>query len=141
MVAEVVNGRYEILGPLGAGRQGRVFRVRDADGGIGVLKALATGATAAEERALLAEFGHLAGVEHRALPRVREVAVAQDGPLDAGTVFFTAELVPGRPLLDAVAATPEAERARLLWSVARDLADALAALHGAGLLHHDVTPA
>src|SRR5207248_133812 len=60
-----VNGRYEVVGAIGAGGQGAVLRASDA------------------------------------------------GP----------------------------ERARLVWSAARDLAGALATLHAVGVLHHDVTPA
>ncbi len=139
-VAEVLDDRYEVLERISGGAQGQVFRVLDRQAGRPqILKAVAH--ADGDPRAVLSEFAHLASVEHEALPRVREVAVIErGGALPAGTVFFTADLVDGVPLVEAVRAAGADELARLIWSVARDVAGALAVLHAAGLLHHDVTP-
>jgi transcriptional regulator with GAF, ATPase, and Fis domain len=133
----MINGRWEVIERIGGGAQGDVLAVRDrATGDELVLKTVRDGG-----RALIGEFAHLARLADPALPRVHDLAIAEDGPLAAGTVFFTAERVDGAPLLDAIAAARPDERPRLLWSIARDVAGALAVLHAAGLLHHDVTPA
>ncbi len=135
-----LNERYDVVDLVGSGAQGSVLRVRDrADGAVRVLKAVTGARDEASARAVIAEFAHLAGLDHPSLPRVHDLGVIASGPMAAGTVFFTAELVDGIPLLDAVARAG-ADRDRLLWAVARDLASALATLHGAGLLHHDLCP-
>src|SRR5262245_12545579 len=132
----VIDDRYRVVRALGSGGQGRVWLVRDAAGDQHALKAV-HGDTG--ERALIAELRHLARLSHPALVPVRDVGrVARTGPLPAGTLYVTAAFVDGAPLLAAAARAQD--RGRLLWSVAAGLAAALAVIHGAGLVHHDVAP-
>ncbi|HTJ42476.1 MAG TPA: serine/threonine-protein kinase, partial [Kofleriaceae bacterium] len=145
---EIVDGRYELREKRGSGAQGTVWAVDDLERGERcVLKVMAGSMTrgdGASERALVTEFAHLAQLSHPSLVRVRELASARTGPLAPGTIYFTADLIDGVPLADAAAPlrSPKsaAALARMIWSAASDLAGALAAVHAAGLLHHDVAP-
>ena len=137
-------GRYRLGAALGRGGQGDVWAVEDGHSPKAKLVLKAVRGAAGDAVAMLAhEFERLAALDHPALPRVRDLGVlASDlGPLPAGTVYFTADAIDGVPLLEAVAAAPRAERPRLLWSAAIDVASALAHVHAAGLCHCDVTPA
>jgi serine/threonine protein kinase len=137
---ELVDGRYRLIERRGGGAQGAVWVVDDLRGdGRCVLKAVAP-LDAAAERALLTEFRHLAQLAHPSLVRVRDLASARTGPLAAGTIYFTADLVDGAPLADAAARARGPALARLLWCAAADLAGALTVVHAAGLIHHDVAP-
>ncbi|MBK7072647.1 MAG: sigma 54-interacting transcriptional regulator [Myxococcales bacterium] len=126
--------RYELLADLGEGAQGRVVRVRDRErGAVVALKAVPPGARAT----LVREFARLASLDHPSLPRAYDLGTlaADLGPLAAGTPYYTAEEIAGRSLaasapLDAIG----------VWVVAIDVAAALVALHGAGLVHCDVSP-
>ena len=144
--AHALGPRYRLVQSLGSGGQGEVWRVEDLHqrGARRVLKAVpGAGAAAGAGLTLAHEFERLAGLDHPALPRVRDLGVldADLGPLPAGTPYFTADEVDGVALLDAIAAAPVAEHPRLFWTVAIDVASALAHVHAAGLCHCDVTPA
>jgi serine/threonine-protein kinase PknK len=135
-----VDGRYEVVARLGRGAQGAVLRVLDRGRGDHcVLKAVeAIGEDG--EAALVAEFRYLTRLAHPALVPVRDLGrVERDGALPRGTVYVTADEVAGAPAL-TVAALEPGERARAIWAVAADVAAALAIIHGAGLVHHDVAP-
>ncbi|MBL8623757.1 MAG: protein kinase, partial [Myxococcales bacterium] len=126
--------RYELLADLGEGAQGRVVRVRDRErDAVVALKAVPTSARAT----LVREFARLASIDHPSVPRAYDLGTlaADLGPIAAGTPYYTAEEIVGRPLaasapLDAVG----------VWAVAIDVAAALVALHAAGLVHCDVSP-
>jgi serine/threonine-protein kinase PknK len=135
-----VDGRYEVVGRLGRGAQGAVLQVIDRGRGDRcVLKAVeAIGEE--DEAALVAEFRYLTRLTHPALVPVRDLGrVEHDGALPRGTVYVTADEVDGAPAL-SVATLEPGERARAIWTIAADVAAALAVVHGAGLVHHDVAP-
>ncbi len=140
----MLGPRYRLIEALGAGGQGEVWRVEDLHhaGARRILKALVSASTAAPVE-LAHEFERLAGLDHPALPRVRDLGVLEDalGDLPAGTPYFTSDEVDGIDLLTAVAGAGLDERPRLGWIVAADVASALAHVHAAGLCHCDVTPA
>jgi transcriptional regulator with GAF, ATPase, and Fis domain len=136
----LVDGRYRLIERLGGGAQGAVYLAEDlAGGGRCALKAVAVAGVEAA-RMLASEFRHLASLSHPSLVRVRDLGRATSGPIERGTVYFTADLVVGPPLLTAAAAVAPGDRAAWLWQVASDLAGALAVIHAGGLLHHDVAP-
>ncbi|MCU0258043.1 MAG: serine/threonine-protein kinase, partial [Solirubrobacteraceae bacterium] len=147
MVApSLLAGRFEVLGRLGAGSSGEVLRVRDRDGGREfALKLLhPRGGTDPGHlaRAFHREFLVLAALRHPHLVAVHEHGVVEPSPGDAGgaargAAWFTMDLVPGRPIDQALRGADGTTIAR----VADALLDALGALHRRGLLHGDVKAA
>ncbi|WP_372594633.1 serine/threonine-protein kinase [Actinotalea sp.] len=130
-------GGYRVLAPLGQGGMGAVYRAVDADG-VGVaLKLLhphlADGA--ARDR-LAREVAALQKVRHRGVARVL------DAELDSSEAFVVTELVEGTDLASSVAIDGPLGGTRTdeLADLAESLADALDAVHAAGVLHRDLTP-
>lgn len=128
---------YTLLEPLGEGGQGSVWKVLDPrDGGVVralKLVSLAETGPAAFERARR-EARILAAADHPAL--VTCYGLFEDPR--AGLVGLVMDLVPGESLAEL------AEREQLdgehLDALIAQLADALAAVHGRGLVHRDLKP-
>ena len=129
-------GAYEIVGPLGSGGMGEVYRARDTKLGRQVaLKVLSDEAASDPER--LARFDReartLAGLDHPAIVHIYSVEEA------AGTHFITMSLVEGRTLAEVMPAGGfPLER---LLAIAVQVADAVAAAHQHGIVHRDLKPA
>ena len=126
--AQLLAGRYLRLRRLGAGRQGEVWRVRDADGVERVVKVLLE--EPADDRGARGAF--LRGAElQRSMrgPGVLECLAVVDGE-PPHAVFDGREL---RDLASLRGAAPERVRAALA-RVAR----ACARLHAAGIVHRDL---
>jgi serine/threonine protein kinase len=127
-------GRYQILGVLGRGGMGVVYRAHDPALHREVALKVMLGASGAHKD----RFVH----EARALARLRDpglVAVldAGDGP---DGMWFAMELVNGPDLASWLAEHgPPPPDLALAWVA--DLARALAVAHGAGIVHRDVKPA
>jgi eukaryotic-like serine/threonine-protein kinase len=129
-------GPYEIVGPLGAGGMGEVYRARDSRLGRDVaLKILPPQVTADADR--VARFQRearlLASLNH---PHIGAIY----GVEDAGTTpALVLELVEGDTLDNRV------RRGRLPVSeslaIAQQIADALDAAHSVGIIHRDLKPA
>ncbi len=128
---ERVAGLYSLGDELGSGTEGVVYRVRHRISG--------------EESALKRPHGGLPGAaasfrwQFRHLAEVRHPNVADVGDFgfdDDGEPFFTMEI------LDAEPVTAESLGGGLseALQVAARVADALDALHGAGLVHGDLKP-
>ncbi len=129
-------GRYEIIGALGAGGMGEVYRARDSRLGRDVaLKVLPAAVAANAER--LARFEHeartVAGLNH---PNIVTLFSVED---DAGTRFLTMELVEGRGLDKHV--TPDGLPIERVIALGIALAEALSAAHEKGIVHRDLKPA
>jgi transcriptional regulator with GAF, ATPase, and Fis domain len=133
VVGGLVNGRYRLLASLGAGAEGRAWSARDERSGREVALKLVDVGPAARSR-LRAEFAHLSTIHHPALLSVDELDEVRDGPLPRGALFYSAELCAPLPSLP-----PDRREAELL-KLLGDVAGALATLHAAGLVHHDVKP-
>jgi serine/threonine-protein kinase len=129
--------RYQLLGTLGKGQQaGALHRARRREDGLVVaLKALPPGATPEAVRALLAEADLL-----RSLEQVPGVVRVRDVGQDGGSTYYAMDLVPGETLRACLdrrgGRLPLAEAA----ATARGLAQTLAALARAGVVHGDVKP-
>ena len=127
-------GRYTLLGKLGAGGMGVVYRARDASTGrIIALKqqiCALSGENADVADALFQrEFHTLSGLKH---PRIIEV---YDYGHDARGPYYTMELLSGKSLRE-LSPVPYREACRHV----RDVASSLALLHARRLIHCDVSP-
>jgi eukaryotic-like serine/threonine-protein kinase len=131
-----VVGRYELLRPLGHGAMATVDLVHDVELDRPVaLKRLAENLARDEDlrRRFLREARLAAKLSHPNVVRVFDVGEADGRP------FIAMEHVDGETLADLVArrgTLPPAEAARL----GVQACSALAAAHGAGLVHRDVKP-
>jgi serine/threonine protein kinase len=131
---EIPTTRYEILDRIGEGGMGVVYLARDRELGREVaLKVLRTPDPSAEERErILREARILATLEHPGIAPVHDVGVLPDG-----RVFYVMKRVRGDQL-DAFARSPRS-RAELL-RVFRQVCDAVAFAHAAGVIHRDLKP-
>ena len=127
---------YEVLGPLGAGAMGEVWRARDTrlDREV-ALKVLPEHFADDEER--LKRFER----EARALAALNHPNVAQIHGVDQveDTCFLVLELVPGEALEERLRRGPLPLEEAL--DVCRQIAEGLEAAHEAGVIHRDLKPA
>jgi len=128
-------GSYEVIGPLGVGGMGEVYRARDENLGREVaLKVLAP--------SLAGDPEHLTRFEREArlLASLNHPGIAMIHGLErgAGAPFLVLELVEGETLADRIAAGPLPIDEALRIGV--QLADALAAAHDRGVIHRDFKP-
>jgi tRNA A-37 threonylcarbamoyl transferase component Bud32 len=126
---------YEVVGRIGAGGMGIVYRGRDADGNDVAIKLLRHEiADDPRARQRLAR-------EVAAQQRVRNGNIARilDAELESSDAFVVTEFIPGPTLDDAVRAHgglhPEAVR-----EVGLLLGETLREIHGAGVIHRDLKP-
>ena len=129
-------GAFEILGPLGAGGMGEVYRARDQKLGREVaLKILPSHLDKASER--LARFERearvLASLNH---PGIGAIYGVEDSKLG---MLLILELVPGETLAERIARGPLPLEEAL--KIARQIADAVAFAHASGVMHRDLKPA
>ncbi|MEO8191648.1 MAG: tetratricopeptide repeat protein [Acidobacteriota bacterium] len=129
-------GSFEVLGPLGAGGMGEVYRASDLRLGREVaIKILPE--IFAEDPDRLARFERearlLASVNHPGLAAI--YGIEQAGSLR----YIVMELVPGETLAEQLARGPLAIQEAL--RLARQIAEALEAAHEKGIVHRDLKPA
>ncbi|RMG12898.1 MAG: serine/threonine protein kinase [Planctomycetota bacterium] len=127
-------GPYRVVRELGRGGMGVVYEVRHpARPGRLALKLILAGAADAEA---LARFGReaelLARLRHPGVVAVHDLGRAPQGP------YLVMDLVEGQPLDETLRAGSLG--AREAAGIVRDLADAVEALHRAGVLHRDLKP-
>lgn len=129
----VPGSRYEILGHLGQGGMGTVYRARDNALGRDVaLKALSAPWAVGDGDRLLREARVLAALEHPGIVPVHDL-----GRLADGRAFYTMRLVQGRRLDRAWADDPPlADLLRTFYRVCETVAYA----HAHGILHGDIKP-
>jgi transcriptional regulator with GAF, ATPase, and Fis domain len=141
-----LNRRWQLAARLGSSGEARAFAAVEASSGRrAVLKVAAVHDDAARAR-LLAEFERLAALDDPGLPEVFELGVVEDAAsvagevIDAGAVFIAMERIVGHDAIAACAGGSRDERARTVAAIVADVAEALGALHEAGLIHHDLKP-
>jgi Tol biopolymer transport system component len=130
-------GPYEIVGALGSGGMGEVYRARDPrlarDVAIKTLPQAVTGdpdrvARFRREAQVLAALNH---------PHIASIYGIEE--LDATSQFLVLELVEGETLAGTLTTGRLAVERAL--TIARQIADALEAAHAKGIVHRDLKPA
>jgi len=132
----LLAGRYRIAEMVGIGAMGMVYRARDEQLGVDVaVKVLR--AERALDQGLLERFRQelilARQVSHRNVVRIHDIG--QDGEL----WFLTMDFVAGRSLRQALEEDGPLEVAAAL-DLTRQLAAALEAAHGEGVVHRDLKP-
>lgn len=127
-------GVWQVIGLIGRGGSGEVYRVQRADGSF-------------EQQAALKLLRHRDdpdelrrfATERRLLARLQDPSIARliDGGAHQGRLYAVIELVEGRPLDEHAATLPLRARVRLIEEVAR----AVAGAHAQGIVHRDLKPA
>ncbi|MGH3096006.1 MAG: serine/threonine-protein kinase [Streptosporangiales bacterium] len=128
-------GGYELQGRVGEGGMGVVYRATGPDGAPVAVKVLRPHiAGDAEGRDRFAR-------EVRAMRRVRGPHVAEvlDADITASTPYVVTRYVDGPPLSQVVAEKGPLRPAEVV-RLGRGLADALRAIHAAGVVHRDLKP-
>jgi serine/threonine protein kinase/Tfp pilus assembly protein PilF len=127
--------QYEIIGPLGAGGMGNVYRARDVRLGRDVaLKVMADHVASDPEmrRRFEIEVRAVAALSHPSIMAIHELAII------GGVPVAVMELLEGETLRARIAkgVCPWREAARIAAAVA----DGLAAAHARGVIHRDLKP-
>jgi len=127
-------GPHRLLGRLGQGGMGTVFLGVSPDDRAVAVKVLRDGLVDPDARR---RFRH----ELEALRRVGGPHLVEvlDADVDADLPYLVTRFVPGKRLDDLVHRSGPLELPALRQA-ARGLAEALTALHGAGVVHRDLTP-
>jgi len=132
----IVEGRYELVRELGGRLPGSRWEARHVGTQRrGVLKVgVRSHRDESDAEAVRREAQALARLRHRAIVDVRDV-----GRTELGDPFLVLEMLEGRTLEGLVAARGALDT-RSACALLKDVAEALATAHQAGILHHAVTP-
>lgn len=131
----VPAGRFRVVGRLGSGSFGDVFRVADeANGGADLALKVLRSPDPLALQYFKREFRSLAGVNHPNLVVLHELIA------DGNRWMYSMEFIDGVDLLAFLDAVPRAERRDAIASSILQLAEGLRALHDHRLLHRDLKP-
>jgi TolB-like protein/Tfp pilus assembly protein PilF len=127
---------YQVLGSIGSGGMGDLYRARDVVLGREIAIKFPTAELARRESALKRferEARAIAALNHPNIVTIHSVERHEEVP------FITMELIGGATLRDLI--TSEGMGLGRLFDIAIPIADALAAAHGRGVIHRDLKPA
>ncbi len=128
-------GRFEIIGALGAGGMGEVYRARDPqllrEVAIKVLPAPLSRDPDRQQR-FVREARAAASLSHPNIVAVHDVGV------HAGTAFIVTELLEGETLRQRIDGRPLSPRKAIDYAI--QIASGLAAGHERGIVHRDIKP-
>jgi eukaryotic-like serine/threonine-protein kinase len=123
-------GPYQILGPLGEGGMGKVYRGVDTR----LNRAVAVKFSVERfSRRFEREARVISALNHPHICTLYDV-----GEMPSGSSYMVTELVEGVTLREWLRHPPSAEQT---LAVARQMVEALRAAHGAGIVHRDLKPA
>jgi len=128
-------GPYEIVGAIGAGGMGEVYRARDSRLGRDVaIKVLPSSFSADADRLqrFEQEARAAAALNHPNILAVHDIGTERDAP------FIVSELLEGQTLRDRLATGALPVRKAVAYAVA--IARGLAAAHERGIIHRDLKP-
>jgi eukaryotic-like serine/threonine-protein kinase len=135
LVAGTKLGSYEVIGPLGAGGMGEVYRARDAkldrDVAIKVLPERLSADTAALAR-FEREAKTVAALSHPNLLGIYDFGIHE------GITYAVTELLAGETLRDKLSGGPIPRRKAIEYAL--QIARGLAAAHEHGVAHRDLKP-
>jgi serine/threonine protein kinase len=129
-------GKYKVVGPLGKGSTGVVYRAARQDSNIPVvIKEVAPERlpTPQAREQFLEEANDALLLNHIRLRQLLDVIEAD------GKIFLALEYLEGATLKSLLVSGPVEPEAALAWGA--ELADALAATHDGGVVHGELTPA
>ena len=127
-------GRYQILGELGRGAMGIVYRAHDpAIGRTVALKTFPVGAGSAEAQRLRREAKVTGVLSHPGIVTVYDVVESGEA------VYICMECVEG-PTLESLMASGRALSPKTILDIIRQAAIALDYAHSKGIVHRDVKP-
>ncbi len=136
LTGHVIAKRYEVLGVLGEGGMGIVYRCRDQATGdhVAIKRVIPPEGKLAKEyiQWFYKEARALASLEHPGIVHARDF-----GQLDDGTPYLAMELVTGPSLHDLNVARLSWP---LIWSIVDQILSALAQAHSRGVVHGDLKP-
>jgi hypothetical protein len=132
-LGEVVGG-YRLVSALGSGGEGQTFRAVNESSGVEVALKVFRSVSPATEGRVRREFERLAAIAHPSIVRAMDLGRWAD------RLFLVTELLVGAPL-SSLAQLPDDERRVSFLRVAREIVDAVAYLHGRGIVHGDLSPA
>jgi predicted Ser/Thr protein kinase len=128
-------GPYRILQKIGAGGMGVVYLARDAEGRNVAVKALGPAVTSDPNarRRLMREVETMRRVRSPYVAEILDADVTSDAP------YIVTRYVPGKTLEEVVRASGPLT-GKTLAGFAAGLAEALTAIHAAGVVHRDLKP-
>jgi serine/threonine-protein kinase len=136
-VGQTIAGKWQLERLLGSGAAGAVYAARHKNGHRVAIKVVRSKWAAFPEmrERFLNEARASNRVEHRAVARVHDEGIAEDG-----SVFLVMDLLQGQTLDEYLQANGPltVEQALLL---AHEMLDVLEVSHSAGVLHRDIKPA
>jgi serine/threonine protein kinase len=136
LIGLTIDGQFEVIGILGGGAFGTVYRARQIGLDRPVALKVPTAEIAADPvmaRRFAREARSAAKVQH---PGV--VAIYAVGELPDGRPYLAMQLVEGQPLDQILTDGPLAPLRAL--TIVRAIASALSETHGAGVIHRDLKP-
>lgn len=133
-------GNYTVEARLGQGGMGAVYLVRHVRlHSLAALKVLGDGAFGTDAAANLRERFEQEALAAAAVDNHRVVKPLDLGELDDGTPYILMEYVPGKSLAQELVEGGPMNVLRAL-KIAYRIADAMAAVHAAGITHRDLKP-
>jgi eukaryotic-like serine/threonine-protein kinase len=134
---QLVDNRYRIVGPLGAGGMAEVYLAHDDVLDRSVALKVMSGRYADDEE--FVERFKREAQSAAALSHPNIVSIYDRGESEDGTYYIAMEYLPGGTLKDRILKRG-ALAPRTAAAVALQIAEALRAAHGAGVVHRDIKP-